>query len=335
MFGDLPPPSMAPSYVQQQPHSLSLAEQLVVRLEDRQAFFTLRHGRLSLLRQYDENFSQWLKENAESDELWDIACGLAPQLAWPFFICRRQRQRPPATVMLALAEFAGIALDERAHADERALVSAWRGDFGLLLSRTPELSRARLARLARSEAGYLHGAYRSWVEAMPVVALADFYWIGAAAQKAELLALLDITECYLGEAAAIRLAAGSGWSCALPWLVERLPGMGVRAQAYLAIEAMLGPELMLELLPAVVLQDEKPWLDEDTLVLLRRQINSRWLRRLPEQLLQGLPLCQQNLSLLCKEGLGWTRDIAAAQQWLRCPPLCWLPAARWQGSKGS
>lgn len=331
MFGDLTPPLIAPLHAMDLLPPISPAEQLVMRLEDRQAFFVQRHCRLSLLRQRDENLCQWIKEHQDGNELWSIACGLVPQLAWPFFACLRQQQRPPATCMLLLAEFAGMALDERACADERALVRAWHGDFDALLNATPGASRARLARLVHSAPLSIYGPYRAWVEAKPAVEHSDLCWMGAATQKSELPAVLDITERCLGEAAAVRLAAASCWSRALPWLVEQLPSMSVRGPAYLAIEAMLGPELMLELLPAVVLQDEQPWLDDDTVLLLRRQINARWLRRLPDQLLQGLPVCQQNLSLLRHDGWGWTRDIAAAQQWLRCPTLCWLPAASWQG----
>lgn len=331
MIGDLTPPLAASLGVQAPQPPMSAAEQLVVRLEDRQAFFRLRHSRLSLLRQHDENFSLWLKELADDDELWPTACGLAPSLAWPFFACWRQEQRPPTACMLLLAEFGDVALDERASADERALVSAWHGDFAPLLSIAPSTSRARLARLVHVAQSHGFGPYYDWAETRPVVELTDFYWVGAAAPQHELPALLDVTERCLGAAAAVRVAAGSCWAQALPWLTEQLHSMSVRGQAYLAIEALLGPELMLELLPAVVLQDEQPWLDEGTVLLLHRQITSRWLRRLPDQLLQGLPVCQQNLSLLRHEGLGWTRDLAAAQQWLRCPPLCWLPAARWQG----
>ncbi len=333
MIGDLTPPLAAPLHLQGPQPPMSVAEQLVVRLEDRQALLALRHSRLSLLRQYDENFSQWLKEHVDDDELWLAACGLPPSLAWPFFACWQGQQPPPATCMLLLAEFGDVALDGRASVDERALVSAWHGDFAPLLSVAPSTNRAQLARLVHVAQSCGFGSYCRWAETRPVVELTDFYWVGAAAQKYELPALLDITERCLGEASAIRVAAGSCWTRALPWLTEQLQSMSVRGQAYLAIEALLGAELMLELLPAVVLQDEQPWLDDGTVHLLRRQINSRWLRRLPDQLLQGLPVCQQNLSLLRNEGFGWTRDIAAAQQWLRCPPLCWLPAARWQGLK--
>lgn len=324
-----PTEATAPLYAMTLP-MMPAAEQLVVRLEARQAFGGLRQSYVSQLRQYDENFSQWVNEHEGAADLWAIACGLAPSLAWPFFACSQQAIAAPTACLLLLAELASVPLDDRASVDEQALVSAWRGELLPLLSLTPSTSRAQLARHLHLAPSNGFNFYERWANARPAVELTDFYWLGAAATAQDLPTLLAITVRNFGTAATIRVAAGSCYSQALPWLAEQLQSMAVRGQAYLAVEALLGPTLMLELLPELVLRDVEPWQDEGTVQLLVRQINKRWLQHLPEQLLHGLPLCQYNLSALRHNGAGWVSDIAAAQQWLRSPPLGWQPAARWQ-----
>ena len=306
-----------------------LRDELAWWLAQREATANARQSTRLQLARFDQQFQQWFAglDSGERSALQAVSADAGN--GWPVAAASGSDElRLTSALALQLAEYSTRAdlswLDLR----QQALVRCWQGEWQHATQLPAAGDRLGLAQ-ALNQPGELVARCQDWLSASQPLLDSDLHWLGAAAREADAPALVSLLARSRCAQAAIAVAAASGWCRFVPWLAELLGVSSLRQEVFAALELLLG-EQMANLLPSAVLAEEQPWLDDDAVNLLQRQLCRRWQAPQGARLLAGRPLRSDGLADIWRQGCGPQRNVAAAHLWLQ-GNCRWQPAAAWLG----
>lgn len=306
-----------------------LRDELAWWLAQRDATATARHTTRLQLARFDQQFQQWFAALDSQERSALQAMSAEAGNGWPVAAASGGDElRMTAPLAVQLAEYSTRAelawLDLR----QQALVCCWKGEWQPASQLPVAADRLGLVQ-ALAHPSELVARCQEWLSANQPLSDSDLHWLGAAASEADAPALVSLLARSRSAQAAIAVAAASGWCRFVPWLSELLGVSSLRQEVFAALELLLG-EQMVNLLPSAVLAEEQPWLDDDAVNLLQRQLSRRWQAPQGARLLAGRPLRNEALADTWRLGCGPQRNVAAAHLWLQ-GNCRWQPAAAWLG----
>lgn len=306
-----------------------LRDELAWWLAQRDATATARHTTRLQLARFDQQFQQWFAALDGQDRSALQAASADAGNGWPVAAASGgDPLRLNPTLAVQLAEYSTRAelawLDLR----QQALVCCWQGEWRPAAQLPVVADRLGLVQTL-SQPSELVARCQDWLSANQALTESELHWLGAAASEGDAPALVSLLARNRSAQEAIAVAAASGWCRFVPWLAELLGVSSLRQDVFAALELLLG-EQMVSLLPSAVLAEEQPWLDDDAVHLLQRQLSRRWQAPQGARLLAGRPLRSEALSDIWRLGCGSQRNVAAAHLWLQ-GHCRWQPAAAWLG----
>ncbi|MBQ1782773.1 MAG: hypothetical protein II007_03885 [Gammaproteobacteria bacterium] len=315
--------------VADQPVTPLLRDELAWWLAQREATASARHTTCLQLARVDQQFQQWFAALDGSERRALQAVSADAGNGWPVAAASGGDElRLTTALALQLAEYSTRTdlgwLDLR----QQALVRCWQGEWQHATQLPVAGDRLGLAQ-ALNQPEALVARCQEWLSASQPLLDSDLHWLGVAARETDAPALVSLLARSRSAQAAIAVAAASGWCRFVPWLAELLGVSSLRHEVFAALELLLG-EQMASLLPSAILAEEQPWLDDDAVNLLQRQLCRRWQAPQGARLLAGRPLRSDGLADIWRQGRGPQRNVAAAHLWLQ-GECRWQPAAAWMG----
>lgn len=317
------------SLVADQPVTPLLRDELAWWLAQRDATASARQTTRLQLARVDQQFQHWFVALDASERSALQAVSADAGNGWPVAAASAGDElRLTTALALQLAEYSTRTdlgwLDLR----QQALVRCWQGEWQHAAQLPLGGDRLGLVQVV-SQPSELVARCQEWLSANQPLVDSDLHWLGAAAREADAPALVSLLARSRCAQAAIAVAAASGWCRFVPWLAELLGVSSLRQEVFAALELLLGAQ-MANLLPSAVLAEEQPWLDDEAVKLLQRQLCRRWQTTQGARLLAGRPLRSDGLADIWRQGCSLQRDVAAAHLWLQ-GHCRWQPANAWLG----